>query len=106
MQRVQDDPEFRVALIEEAVQNVIDGDLESVLGQIRDLMYAAMSFDALAAETGIRKTNLMRMLFSNGNPLSANSPATRLSAAIISTVRLRRRRRTSDACERADAAAE
>ena len=72
VQRVQDDPKFRVALIEEAFQNVVDGDLETALGQIRDLVNATMGFDALAAETGILKPSLMRMLSSEGNPRSGN----------------------------------
>ena len=72
VQRVQDDPKFRVALIEEAFQNVVDGDLETALGQIRDLVNATMGFDALATETGILKPSLMRMLSSEGNPQSGN----------------------------------
>ncbi len=72
VQRVQKDPKFRIALMEEAFQNVVDGDLTIALGQIRDLVTATIGFDALAAETSILKPSLMRMLSSEGNPRSGN----------------------------------
>jgi DNA-binding phage protein len=72
VKHVQDDPAFRAALVEEAAQNVMDGDLETALGQLRDVVNATMGFDALAAETGIPKTSLMRMLGDNGNPRAGN----------------------------------
>ena len=72
VRRVQNDPKFRVALMEEAFQNVVDGHLAIALGQIRDLVNATIGFDALAAETGILKPSLMRMLSSESNPQSGN----------------------------------
>ena len=75
MTHVQDDPAFRAALVEEAAQNVVDGDLETALGQLRDVVNATMGFGALAAETGIPKTSLMRMLSDNGNPRASNLAA-------------------------------
>ena len=72
LKRVQDDPAFRIALIEEAAQNLIDGDPKTALGQLRDVVNATIGFDALANKTGIPKTSLMRMLGEHGNPRSDN----------------------------------
>ena len=72
VRHVKEDPAFRAALVEEAAQNVVDGDLETALGQLRDVVNATMGFDALATETGIPKTSLMRMLSDNGNPRAWN----------------------------------
>lgn len=69
---VQEDPAFRAALVAEAARNVLDGDIETALGQLRDVVNATMGFDALAAETGLPKTSLMRMLSDHGNPRAGN----------------------------------
>ncbi len=70
--RARTDPAFRAALVEEAAQNILDGDVEIALGQLRDVVNATMGFDALAAATGLPKTSLMRMLGPNGNPRAGN----------------------------------
>ena len=75
VRHVQENPAFRAALMEEAVRNVVEGDVETALGQLRDLVNATMEFDTLAADTGIPKTSLMRMLSDNGNPRAANLAA-------------------------------
>lgn len=72
LKQVQEDPAFRLALVEEAAQNLIDGDFETALGQLRDVINAMIGFDALAKETGIPKTSLMRMLGEHGNPRADN----------------------------------
>jgi DNA-binding phage protein len=72
VRHVQEDPAFRAALVEEAARNVLDGDIETALGQLRDVVNATMGFDALSAETGIPKTSLMRMLSDRGNPRAGN----------------------------------
>ena len=54
------------------MQNLLDGEVEIALGQIRDVVNATMGFDALAAETGLQKTSLMRMLGPEGNPRAGN----------------------------------
>jgi DNA-binding phage protein len=72
VQRVRTDPGFRAALVEEAVQNIIDGDVETALGQLRDVVNATMGFDALAAATHLPKTSVMRMLGASGNPRADN----------------------------------
>lgn len=70
--QVQHDPAFRAALVEEAARNVPDGDIETALAQLRDVVNATIGFDALAAETGIPKTSLMRMLSEQGNSRAGN----------------------------------
>lgn len=71
-ERARTDPGFRAALVEEAAQNVLDGDVETALGQLRDVVNATLGFEALAAATGLPKTSLMRMLGPNGNPRAGN----------------------------------
>lgn len=71
-ERAKSDPAFRTALVEEALQNLVEGEMEIALAQIRDVVNATMGFDALAAQTGIQKTSLMRMLGSAGNPRVEN----------------------------------
>ncbi len=72
VKHAQEDAAFRAALVEEAARNVLDGDIETALGQLRDVVNTTMGFDALAAETGIPKTSLMRMLSDRGNPRAGN----------------------------------
>jgi len=72
VKRVRTDPGFRAALVEEAVQNIVDGDVETALGQLRDVVNATMGFDALAAATGLPKSSVMRMLGPKGNPRAEN----------------------------------
>ena len=72
VKHVREDPEFRASMVEEAARNILDGDLETALGQLRDVVNATMGFDTLAVETGIPKTSLMRMLGKNGNPRAGN----------------------------------
>lgn len=70
--RLKQDGELRRGLIEEAMRNVLDGEVEVALVHLRDLVNATMGFDALATETGIPKTSLMRMLGREGNPRAEN----------------------------------
>lgn len=70
--RPKSDAAFCAALVEEAVQNILDGDIETALGQLRDALNATMGFEALAAATGVPKTSLMRMLGRNRNPRADN----------------------------------
>lgn len=70
--RAREDAGFRAALVEEAAQNILDGDIETALGQLRDVVNATMGFEALAETTGLPATSLMRMLGRNGNPRADN----------------------------------
>ncbi len=70
--RAEHDPEFRVALIEEAIQALADGDTETARRLYRDVAHATLGFPALSRETGIPERSLMRMLAPSGNPSLAN----------------------------------
>lgn len=84
----REDPAFRAALFEEALRNLVEGETEIALGQLRVLVNATIGFDALEAETGIPKTSLMRMLGERGNPRAANLTAVLRSVARGTGVRL------------------
>lgn len=71
-ERAKRDPEFRAALVEEAVQALADGDAETAGALLRDAVNATIGFQALGKETGIPGKSLMRMLGSNGNPRLSN----------------------------------
>ena len=71
-ERAKREPEFRVALLEEATQALADGDTETARTLYRDVANAILGFPALSGETGIPEKSLMRMLGPNGNPSLAN----------------------------------
>ena len=70
--RAKRDPEFRAALVEEAVQALADGDTDTARTLFRDVVNATIGFQALGRETGIPEKSLMRMLGPNGNPSLSN----------------------------------
>ncbi|MCW8087606.1 helix-turn-helix domain-containing transcriptional regulator [Sabulicella glaciei] len=70
--RARRDPAFRAALLEEAAQNLLDGELEIARSQLRKCAHALATFDVLAATTNIPKPSLMRMLGPSGNPRAEN----------------------------------
>ena len=70
--RVATDPDFAMALLGEAVQCMIDGDLQTGKAILRDYINATVGFDELATRVGKKKTSLMRMLSPHGNPNAEN----------------------------------
>jgi DNA-binding phage protein len=70
--KIKSDPEFRRALIQEAVQTLIEGDVATARAVLRDFINATIGFDALAKATRIHPKSLMRMFGPNGNPTAAN----------------------------------
>ena len=66
--RARTSPGFRAALIEEAMQALADGDMETARTLLREVANATLGFQALARETGILEKSLMRMLGPKGNP--------------------------------------
>jgi DNA-binding phage protein len=70
--KLQSDPEFRQALFQEAVQTLIEGDVDTARAVLRDFINATTGFSALAKATGIPPKSLMRMFGPNGNPTAAN----------------------------------
>ena len=66
--RAQDDARFRAAMLTEAVNELLAGDLEAGKAMLRDYVNATLTFDGLAKETGKPSKSLQRMLGPRGNP--------------------------------------
>ena len=70
--RAQCDPDFRQALLREAVECVINGDLGTGKAVLRDYVNATVGFQKLEKRTQIPAKSLMRMLGPKGSPSAAN----------------------------------
>ncbi len=70
--RADADPSFRAALLSEAVELLLDGDVETGKAVLRNYVNATMGFEKLALETGRPAKSLMRMLSASGNPTAEN----------------------------------
>src|SRR5450432_1161340 len=70
--RAQRDTDFRQALLREAVESVINGDLETGKAVLRDYVNATVGFQNLEKRTHIPAKSLMRMLGPKGSPSAAN----------------------------------
>lgn len=72
LDRAQKDPEFRIGLLKEAMDAMLNGDLALGKSMLRDYVNATTGFDELAAEMDKNKASLMRMLSDKGNPRAEN----------------------------------
>ena len=70
--RADSDPAFRAALLTEAVQALLSGDLETGKLVLRNTVNATVGFEALAMKLGKDRKSLRRMLGLNGNPRADN----------------------------------
>jgi DNA-binding phage protein len=70
--RAQRDPKFRTALLIEAAEQLLAGDLETGKAVLRDYINATVGFERLARDTGTPPKSLMRMLGPKGNPRASN----------------------------------
>ena len=70
--RIERNPKFRQALFQEAVQTLIEGDVETAKAVLRDYINATIGFPALAEATKMSPKSLMRMFGRNGNPTAVN----------------------------------
>jgi len=70
--RARCDEAFREALLTEAMDAMLSGDVETGKTVLRDYINATVGFDALAAVTKKSPKSLMRMLGPNGNPQARN----------------------------------
>ena len=70
--RAQREPKFRQALLREAVESYLTGDLGTGKSVLRDYVNATIGFQALEEQTGIPVKSLMRMLGPKGSPSAAN----------------------------------
>lgn len=70
--RAQRDAEFRRGLLTEAIECLLNDDLETGKALIRDYIKATIGFEALAAQTNMKPKSIMRSLSATGNPTSKN----------------------------------
>lgn len=81
VERVQRDPEFARALLDEAATLFLNGEADTARLVLRDLVNATVGFEELAVETAKPTKSLHRMLSKSGNPTMDNL------AAILGVVR-------------------
>ena len=70
--RAQAEPAFRQALLREAVECLINGDLPTGKAVLRDYVNASAGFQDLEKRTCIPAKSLMRMLGPKGSPSAEN----------------------------------
>jgi DNA-binding phage protein len=83
IERVERDPEFAKALLDEAATLFLSGEPETARLILRDLVNATVGFEQLAVLTDKPSKSLHRMLSPKGNPSMDNL------AAIFAAVRAR-----------------
>ncbi|MEI7932333.1 MAG: transcriptional regulator [Alphaproteobacteria bacterium] len=80
-ERVQREPEFAKALLDEAATLFLNGEPDIARLILRDLVNATIGFEGLAAQTAKPSKSLHRMLSKRGNPSMDNL------ASIIGVIR-------------------
>ena len=70
--RADTDPAFRAALLSDAVELLLEGDVDTGKSVMRDFIKATVGFESLAAQTGLPPKSLMRMFGPRGNPTAAS----------------------------------
>src|SRR3954453_22560532 len=70
--RLEGDTAFRAAMLREAVEALLAGDVDAGRSGLRDYVNATVGFEGLAAATNIPSKGGMRMLGSKGNPTANN----------------------------------
>jgi hypothetical protein len=70
--RAARDPKFRKHLLQEAVDSMLAGDVDTGKIVLRDYINATIGFDELGAITHKSPKSLMRMLGPTGNPQARN----------------------------------
>jgi len=69
--KAQSSASFRRALLTEAVENLLGGDLETAKAILRDAIKATIGYRALTDMTEIPEKSLIRMFGPSGNPRAA-----------------------------------
>jgi DNA-binding phage protein len=92
--RVERDPAFAKALLDEATTLLIAGEAETARVILRDLVNATLGFEQLAKMTDVPSKSLHRMLSPKGNPSMDNLAAIfgAVSSKISRTTRATRQR--------------
>jgi DNA-binding phage protein len=71
-ERIQREPEFASALLDEAIFLFLNGEPEVARLILRDLVNATVGFEELAIATAKNSKSLHRMLSASGNPTMDN----------------------------------
>ena len=71
-ERLQRDPGFREALLEEGVKCLLSGEVDVGKSVLRDYVNATIGFQELGGMTHKSPKSLMRMLGPSGNPQARN----------------------------------
>ncbi len=66
--RAKRDEAFRVALLMESVDLLLEGDIDTAKKHLRDYIHASISMDELASRVHQKKESIQRMLGPKGNP--------------------------------------
>ena len=75
MARVEADPKFAKALLDEATSLFLNGEPETAKLILRDLINATLGFDQLATSVAKPAKSVHRMLSASGNPTMTNLAA-------------------------------
>ena len=75
VERVQHDPEFAKAMLDEAAELFLNGEPETARLILRDLVNATVGFETLSSTTAKPSKSLQRMLSARGNPSMDNLAA-------------------------------
>ena len=67
-EKAQQSAEFRRALLTEAIESLLSGDLETSKAILRDAIKSTIGYRALTEATGIPEKSLVRMFGASGNP--------------------------------------
>jgi DNA-binding phage protein len=86
--RVERDPAFRAALLIEAIEQLLAGDVDTGKAVLRDYINATVGFERLARATGTPSKSLMRMFGPKGNPRASNLFAVIRQLQKVSGIRL------------------
>ncbi len=70
--RLRRDRKFAEALFKEAIDTMLDGDIDTGKEVLRDYINATVGFQKLSKQTSIKPESLMRMFSPKGNPTSRN----------------------------------
>lgn len=70
--RVERDPAFRSALLSDAVELLLEGDLDTGKAVLRDFINATIGFERLSDMVDMPAKSLMRMFSPKGNPRADN----------------------------------
>ena len=69
---VADDPDFAAALLREAIDAMLTGDVDTGKSILRDYIKATVGFEKLGQATGTPPKSLIRMFGPLGNPQARN----------------------------------